>query len=95
MSDFQKIINIIKTVRNKIVNDTDVVWAGCNSATDLQVEIDNDLDKLEKGDLTILDKFKHRFLPTATFQEVSLSNGWGDEFIELANKFDELYEKIK
>ena len=94
MSDVDHIINIIKIVRGKISGDTDVVWAGYNGVTQLQTDIDKDLEKLLNGDLNILDAFKQRFMPTATFQEISLSNGWEDEFIELADNFDKLYDSI-
>ena len=73
MSDIEKIIDIIITVRKKIKDDTDVVWAGYDSLTELQVEIDSNLKELQNGNLDKLDTFKNHFLPTATFQEVSLS----------------------
>jgi hypothetical protein len=28
------------------------------------------------------------FLPTGPIQEVSLSSGWGDEFLQLAERYD-------
>lgn len=95
MTDLEKIIHIIKTVRDKITIDTDVVRAGYDSAADLQADLETNLDELTKGNLDKLDTFKHHFLPTATFQEVSLSNGWGNEYIKLADKYDRLYEKFK
>lgn len=95
MTDLEKIISIIRTARDKITNDTDVTWAGYDSATELQADIDKDLNELTKGNLDKLDTFKCHFLPTATFQEVSLSNGWGEEYIRLANNYDKLYEKLK
>ncbi len=30
------------------------------------------------------------FAPTGPIQEVSISNGWGEFFIKLADKFDEI-----
>ena len=95
MKEFEQIIEIIKTVRQKITDNTDVIWAGYDSATELQEEIDRDLEELVNGNLEKLDSFKTHFLPTATFQEVSLSNGWGDELLLLAEEYDKLYEKLK
>jgi hypothetical protein len=34
------------------------------------------------------------FLPTSTYQEISISNGWGDNYIKLSSEFDKLYEKL-
>lgn len=53
------------------------------------------MNELEAGNLDKLDTFKTHYLPTATFQEVSLSNGWVDEFLLLAEEYDKLYEKLK
>lgn len=95
MANLETIIAIIQIVRDKITNDTDVTWAGYDSAAELQADIDKDLDELTKGNLEKLDTFRYHFLPTATFQEISLSNGWGDEYITLANNYDRLYENLK
>ena len=35
------------------------------------------------------------FAPTGPIQEVSLSSGWGHEFIKLAERFDKEYEIVK
>jgi len=35
------------------------------------------------------------FAPTGPIQEVSLSSGWGQEFLELAERFDKEYEIVK
>ena len=95
MSEIQSITDLIQTIRAKITDDTDVIWAGYNNPTELQAEIDKDLNELKNGNLDILVNFKDRFLPTATFQEVSISNGWGEEFLTLADRFDKLYESLR
>ncbi|MEX0813579.1 MAG: hypothetical protein WD048_15280 [Chitinophagales bacterium] len=95
MSELQPIIDIIQIVREKITDETDVIWAGYDNPTELQDEIDKELNELKSGNLEMLDKFKNRFLPTATFQEISLSNGWGDEFIKLSDRFDKLYKRVR
>lgn len=95
MSEIQLIIDIIQTVRDKITGETDVIWAGYDILIELQEELDKELNELKKGNLEILDKFNLRFSPTATFQEVALSNGWEEEFITLADRFDELYERAR
>jgi hypothetical protein len=47
-------------------------------------EIDATIERLREGDTNtgVL------FLPTGPLQEVSLSSGWGDEFVALANRYD-------
>jgi len=35
------------------------------------------------------------FAPTGTFQEHSISNGWSNEYLALAEKFDKIYDALK
>ena len=95
MKNLERIIEIIEAVKSKITNESDVIWAGYEEPVELREEIERDLIELKEGNFDKLDTFKTHFLPTATFQEVSLSNGWGDEFIVLAEEYDKLYEKLK
>ena len=95
MNQIQELIDIITTIRNKINDTTDVVWTKYENANDLQMEIDKVLNDFIKGDMSMLDKFYYWFLPTSTFQEISISNGWINEYIVLSNKFDKLYDKLK
>ena len=95
MDNLRPLIEIIKIVRNKITDNTDIVWTKYNNTVELQMHIDKNLNLLENGDKQALEEFKHLFMPTSTFQEISISNGWGEEYLELAERFDEAYEKIK
>src|SRR4051812_14637105 len=47
------------------------------------------IEKLELDQLGIL------FGPTGSIQEVSIDNGWGDKFLELAQEIDQLSDSIK
>ena len=73
---------------------TDINWTSFETADEIIEELDEYIKLLEANDYEVLEEVKFQFLPTCTFQELSLTNGWGDEFLELANRFDILYEKI-
>jgi hypothetical protein len=66
----------------------DFAWSSWNGGEEASLEIWGHIAELQAGglpkkmDLTIL------FAPTGNLQEVSLSSGWGDEFLELATRFD-------
>lgn len=92
---FQEVANIVLAVKDKITDDSDVVWAGYNSPIELRTEIDDHLSLLQGGDYNALENIKVHFLPTCTFQEHSISNGWADEYMTLSERFDSLYNKIK
>lgn len=95
MDNRKLIIDIVKIIRQKITVETDIVWTSYNNVNELQKDVDKNLISFENGDLQALEKFKYLFGPTATFQELSLSNGWSEEYLILAERFDEAYEKIK
>jgi hypothetical protein len=91
----QSIVEIVKIIRQKITDDTDIVWTNYSSIREFQEDIDNCLKSLENENLESLDALRLHFSPTATFQELSISNGWGDEFFLLADRFDEAYSRMK
>jgi hypothetical protein len=94
MTELKEILKIIKTIRDTINDDTNLVWTRFDSAKELRTELDESILRLESGDLAILRDIKLMFAPTSTFQEISISNDWGQEFIELSGNFARHYEKI-
>ncbi len=93
--NIQKIVEILNTIKNKIDSNTDVVRSGFNSSTELINDIDSDIKKLHEGDYEILGKLTVMFAPTGAYQELSISNGWGEEFLKLAERFDYHLEKFR
>ena len=72
-----------------------MVWTGYNTAKELRDEIDLYVNQIKRGDLKGLEELSKYFLPTATFQEHSVSNGWPDEYLRLAEDFDKIYNSLK
>lgn len=87
----QELIDIINKVKDKISDDSDMVWTHYDTAKELRDELEFYMHEVRNGDMSSLEKIKLLFLPTATFQEHSISNGWPDEYLALAEKFDNLY----
>jgi len=53
---------------------------------DLVEEIDGYLARLSQGEVS--SGVHVLFLPTGPLQEAALDGGWGDEFLELADRYD-------
>jgi hypothetical protein len=68
--------------------------AGYDSGKEFLCDLDVDIEKIKFCDFDTLEKLNMEFAPTSTYQEISLSNGWANEFLKLAEQFDNLYEKI-
>jgi hypothetical protein len=91
----KELIIIIQKVKDKITDDSDVVWTGYDSAKQLRDELETYLENLAMGDTTCIEKLHTHFLPTGTFQEHSISNGWADEYLSLSENFDSIYATMK
>ncbi|MEI8282413.1 MAG: hypothetical protein WCG75_08415, partial [Armatimonadota bacterium] len=63
-------------------------WSGWDDSDDALKELEPIRIALLADRLPPESRMAHFFLPTGPLQEVSISSGWGDEFIDLANRFD-------
>jgi hypothetical protein len=68
--------------------DNDFTWSSWQNRDDALHEIDALLADLRSGTLPGTLALHVLFAPTGPIQAVSLSSGWGDAFIALANRFD-------
>lgn len=93
-NNFQKIGQLLRKIRAKIQDDTDVLWTHYNDTKTFIEDLESDIKAIENCDRKTLEKIKINFLPTSTYQEISLSNNWGDEFLKIASDFDNLYSRI-
>ncbi len=93
MKDLQKLLAVLKEARALISRDgNDFSWSSWLDQDHAISEIDSIIAELEKGsvpDIRIL------FAPTGPIQEVSLSSDWGNEFLELAERFDREYAIVR
>jgi hypothetical protein len=94
-ADFQKVKAILETIKSYTVKDTDVIWAGYDNVDDFLTELNEYIEQMNSCDFDALGKLELNFVPTSSYQELSISNGWGDYFLKLANQFDTLAEKLK
>ncbi len=89
------LITILEKVKDKISDSSDIVWTGYDTAKELREEIQLYVNELSAGNLQSLKTIQIHFAPTSTFQEHSISNGWSDEYLRLAEKFDYIYSSLK
>ncbi|MFZ4475389.1 MAG: hypothetical protein ACOYPR_09375 [Saprospiraceae bacterium] len=92
--DFQKVADILKQIRDSTSKDSDTVWAGFDIADKFLEELNQDIEKIQNCDYQTLEKVHVEFLPTCTYQEVSISNGWSDMYLKLSTDFDKIYERM-
>ena len=93
-NDFQKIGQLLRKIKAKIQDDTDVLWTHYNDTKTFIEDLESDIKAIENCDRKTLEKIKINFLQTSTYQEISLSNNWSNEFLRIASEFDNLYNRI-
>lgn len=86
-------IEVITTIKEKINAETNLMYCGFDTVEELTKSIDSDLINLRCENDEYFQEIKNRFLPTIDFQELAIDNGWGEEYLNLAAKFDKCYEK--
>lgn len=88
-SKHQKLFDVLCEARQLLSRpDKDYAWSSCDDAPAALREIDGIIARIESGDMPKRSAIELLFLPTGPIQEVSVSSGWGQEFVELASRFD-------
>jgi hypothetical protein len=72
----------------------DFSWSSWRDAGHALEEIDGIILRLRSGQLPDKTQTNVLFAPTGPIQEVSLSSGWGDAFLKLADDFDAALEAL-
>ena len=71
-----------------------MTWTAFNTPEELRYEIDSLIFRLTSKDPKAYKDIHIHFLPMSTFQEHAMQNGWTDEYMNLAARFDKLYEPL-
>jgi hypothetical protein len=93
MEDLRKLVGILEEARALIARDgNDFLWSSWIDQDHAIAEIDSIIAELKDGSVPEIGVL---FAPTGPIQEVSLSSGWGNEFLELAERFDKEYAIVR
>jgi hypothetical protein len=84
-----KLIAILQEAKSLVsLPDNDFSWSGWADAQAADSELNGLIAVIESGNLPERSDVAVLFLPTGPLQEVSLSSGWGQAFLDLAKRFD-------
>jgi hypothetical protein len=84
-----ELVKVLREARECLARPgNDFVWSSWDSAADALRKIDELLSRIESGDIPERLELEVLFAPTGPIQEVSVSSGWGEEFLRLAHRFD-------
>ena len=88
------ILEVLKNIDLYITKTADVSWSAIENIADFKTELNKDIIAISNKDYTSLSRYDTYFLPTGDFQEIAMSNGWGEEYLELAKKFETAYSNL-
>ena len=72
----------------------DFAWSSWEDSTAALAELDRHIVAIESGELPKRHELTILFAPTGPIQEVSLSSGWGSQFLTVAERFAATVERV-
>lgn len=84
-----KILPLIEQLSQYLSN------SNCYAADDVQAELSAIIFALKANSNEAKKKLSFIIAPTNALQDISIDYGWGDEFIEIADKIDRCLAKLE
>lgn len=75
-------------------SDTNLAWSGHASEEEIIGELRDHIEKLGANEISTISQIKLLFAPTSSLQDIAIQSGWGEEFLAIASKVDDLLEII-
>ncbi|WP_289032223.1 hypothetical protein [uncultured Paraglaciecola sp.] len=82
-----ELISVLEETLKFLEASEDSIWSDMEVKQTVDL-INNAIQALKTTRRVRISKLYYIFLPTAPLQEISIENGWAEEFLELAGKFD-------
>ena len=88
---FQSVANLLQHISCKVGPGSDTTLAGFDSPAAFKAELKIDILNIRNCSFATLDKINIEFSPTRTYHELSIANDWEDEYMKLAEEFQQLH----
>jgi hypothetical protein len=91
----ERIISILREIVHLFnIKETDVSWSHYDTVDEAISDLESHIQRLQNGDLSCLHDLELLFAPTGSIQEISINSGWGNEFLNISDRFDKAIKKI-
>ena len=89
VSDVLALLDVFHRARDLVARPgNDFAWSSWRDGDHALEEIDAIILRLQRGEIPARQAMSILFAPTGPMQELSLSSGWGNRFLGLAEEFD-------
>ena len=83
------VIKILETIKKIIQSpETDIFRSRFDTNEVVVNELENHINKLREENFDNIENLIILFAPTSDLQEISLSSGWGKQFLSISERFD-------
>ncbi len=90
MPSAAKLIPVFEEARRLVaLPDNEFIWSSWRDTEHALEEIDGILSALTSAEVPEGLSMRVIFAPTGPMQELSIDSGWGQEFLDLADRFDD------
>lgn len=90
------LIDIFERARDLVARpENDFAWSSWRDTEHALEEIDGIITQLQRGETPSEAQMTLMFAPTGRMQELSMSSGWGNRFLQLATEFDAAIEAAR
>jgi hypothetical protein len=91
----QRLAQVLREARALLARpENDFAWSSWKDAPEALAEMDRLIASLDAGIAPSRLGMSVLFMVTGPIQEVSLSSGWAQEFLEVASRFDKAVERV-
>lgn len=91
----EDLLQIIEVVKSSVHPETELICSYFESVDELFKELDVLSEGIKNGELKSLITLSIHFAPTSSFQELSIQNGWSEEYLKIAERFDQISDLYK
>jgi hypothetical protein len=94
-SPTNELVEVLRETRQLLARpENNFIWSHWDSAADALREVDAFIAQIESGDTSRRAELELLFAPTGSIQEVSVSSGWGEEFLAVSEQFDAVIKRV-
>ena len=89
--DLNKILELTKTL---VIRSDESFYSGF-TPDEIAADLSAALQALDDGGTLDKDNLRMHFAPTGPIQETAMESGWADEYLKLAELFDDAIKRIR
>ncbi|WP_299123580.1 hypothetical protein [uncultured Winogradskyella sp.] len=91
---YSELIGLLNSILERQNEESDYLHSNFNNHEEFLTYINKIKSKLKSNNKTTLENLELDFLPTSTFQELSISNDWSKDYLKLSKRFDLIHQVL-